>query len=514
MPVTGRRKSIVPYPEFEEFDIYLSDSVFYDDEKVEGFARVVVKNMMLNCVQDVVIECLCDHVLYAETGARHRDNLFVGLQRGGAPFETGGIPGGEYEIPFSFELPSDLPASLKTSNRRYGGFYHEVKYQIRAYIVHAQIETFPRAHVRTSMPFYRRYTRGFQPIGSPPVVTGKKSFMFKSSKPLTMTVELGSSVFERGMPIDVKVTISNESDKTIKSVSISSKQAVKSNIMQAGSQGRKHKVLKETINLETPVKSGETMTNVFQVVPSRLEASAVVTPENKSHLCPSASVNSKNGSSDISYYLKVHCNVSFGGDLVVKVPYTIVEPARPDDEDEGVPPTYRSVSQTQDELQVCDMLTSLKFESKGRAEEQPVALPEYTEVVERPRKYSIISSSSVDDPMLEVRRRYSTVESMQRNCEILAGDGDGNGNSSSDSDGETSTRQGEEREPMGDSQQGRRFSLTNSLHPDDAYCLSGALIGGPRSIASPSVRRSSSPSIATIDEDTRANPPVTVVANT
>eukprot|EP01135_Chromosphaera_perkinsii_P010723 Nk52_evm2s2209 gene=Nk52_evmTU2s2209 len=501
MPVTGRRKSIVPYPEFEEFDIYLTDSVFYDNESVSGFARVVVKNMMLNCVQDVVIECLCDHVIYSETGARHRDNLFVGLQRGGAPFETGGIPGGEYEIPFTFDLPEDLPASMKSSNRRYGGFYHEVKYQIRAYIVHAQIETFPRAHVRTSMPFHRRYTREMVNVEAAPTVTGKKSFLFKSSKPLSMTVELGSSVFEKGSPIDVKVTISNHSDKTIKSLCISSKQVVKSSILHSGSQGRKNKVLKENINLEKPIKSGETATNTFQVEPTRLESSAVVTPENKTALCPSASVKSKNGSAEISYYLKVHCNVSFGSDLVVKVPFTVCEAKRENVEEEGVPPTYRSVSQTQDELLECDMIAKLSFaQGKGR-EEPALELPEYREVVQTPRKYSIISACSIDDPLFESSRRFSSMESMQSALSNLAyvDEGCTNSNSSSDSDEINDDRQSEER--RGSS--ARRFSFSNSLHPNDAYSLQNALTtNGSRSNS----RRGSIPTIEEHNENLILNP--------
>eukprot|EP00126_Sphaerothecum_destruens_P002283 Sdes_comp15723_c0_seq1m4759 len=417
--ISGRRKSIVPYPEFEEFDIYLSESTFYDQEKVQGFARIVVKNFMANCVQDVVIECICDHIIYCENGTRYRDNLHLGLQRGGAPFESGGIPGGEYEIPFAFELPEGLPPSMRTSNKRFAGFYHEVKYQIRAYIVHAQIETFPRAHVRTSIPFQRRFTSvsGENEEGRNRVCTlvrGQKTFLFQAKKVLTMTAYCEKGEFQRGEPISFTVKIDNNSEKSVHSLTITGKQCVKSTIVGVGTQIRKHRILNQKIFLKGQrgvVGRGESFQREISVNLSRLEFGVVVVPENKKLICPSSQVSTKSASAEISYYLNIHCNVSFGSDLLIKLPFKIVEPPRVSSLlsscDIERPPSYRAVSQlnTTEEWEEYDMLTILKFShtkqfvnSSHIESVSPPVLPDYREVVVKPRKYSILSTSSFDVP--------------------------------------------------------------------------------------------------------------------
>eukprot|EP01135_Chromosphaera_perkinsii_P011773 Nk52_evm19s2496 gene=Nk52_evmTU19s2496 len=216
------------YPEFNSFSVSLNRSVVRDEEPVSGVVKIIIADNVENCVQDVIVECnivaqivnIRDKDSIIETGKKH--TIWQAIQRNGAAFESGGIPGGKYDIPFLFRLPKGCPPSFEYQARDFEGklMYFKIQYNITAIILNALDSGLERKWLRKIAKF-DRYVSIKPTDGVFPSALERKVFMLGRTKPLLCKITLEKDTFEMSENIRMVLDIDNQSRRGVKGFEIS-----------------------------------------------------------------------------------------------------------------------------------------------------------------------------------------------------------------------------------------------------------------------------------------------------
>eukprot|EP01135_Chromosphaera_perkinsii_P011795 Nk52_evm41s2496 gene=Nk52_evmTU41s2496 len=347
------------YPEILEFSIHLSEKVVHDAEPVEGYVCLTLAEDMDNYVEDVIIALRATLCYRLEDGSPYESLLHEVIQRGSVPF-VGGMPAGNYEYPFSFNVKEDLPPSLIMTSMMDHRPILVVKYEVRAYAMHQEDNPLNRLHLRSIATMIRKKSVPIpKEIKALPSASNSRTFAFGGNNPLSMTATLTKHVFQRGEPIAVKIHVDNQSSKKVYALRLSAKQIVDVAVCPGSSNGsngnsneeqktyshKQHLAVVEDFD-DCPIKKGQVVDTVMQFRPEDVFAYGLAltmeaSDDRRGDIVPTCNpVGSEYVS--VHYYLNIHCCVHLAADLIVTLPFVILEkPALP----EGLrdhPPAYYS----------------------------------------------------------------------------------------------------------------------------------------------------------------------------
>eukprot|EP01134_Creolimax_fragrantissima_P004285 CFRG4285T1 len=338
----------IPYPEFDEFKMKLSKKVLLDSEPVEGYAHIIM-NELPNCVKDILISFRCCFRYRTEDGTTHTVLLYEEIQRNSTPFDESGLPPGEYEFPFSFSCPDDLPPSLTVGHETTSVFSCKVWYEIRSYVMHTEgHSTLDRKHLRTAVRFQRYYSSE-KNVTQYIMSTDKHEPLNYAFGHVKVQVQLDRQLFWVGEPVSFTLCICHDMLRTIYSVKCYLKQvlSVKKRAMRQVKEYNSISVVafKELNEKGIPVKRKQNFSCSVSIdarpTSEQTSCMAVGGGQDKA-TSPALSGTFERVTTEgvsVSYLLEIHLSMVLSADLVVSVPY--VTAVRPSDTDESSkPPSY------------------------------------------------------------------------------------------------------------------------------------------------------------------------------
>eukprot|EP00124_Ichthyophonus_hoferi_P000050 Ihof_evm3s2 gene=Ihof_evmTU3s2 len=334
----------IPYPEFNDFHLKLYNTKVASDQTVDGYAFVSMKDM-LNCVKDILIAVRCSFRYYAEDGSLKTVLLHEDIQRNATPFDDDGIPAGDYEFPFSFEIPKNLPYSVTLSGGIEPSLNCKVWYEVRAYIMHAEEHhILDRKHLRTSVRFQRLRAEDMTVELD---VSPLKDFSFSK---LNVKACLDKNVYHPGDPIKATVQASHDHLRGIYAIKMSARQIVKARKKLAKQYVEttfKNRVATtEAYSKGIPLRRNSTFTRQVELIPTYDEAdvshhyggiglAGQVTPNETPHLAPTT-VRTTDEGIDVSYAVFIKFSVYLCHDVTISLPFIMADTGKK----ENIPPRY------------------------------------------------------------------------------------------------------------------------------------------------------------------------------
>eukprot|EP00123_Amoebidium_parasiticum_P001467 comp12569_c0_seq1/m.7571 comp12569_c0_seq1/g.7571 ORF comp12569_c0_seq1/g.7571 comp12569_c0_seq1/m.7571 type:complete len:536 (-) comp12569_c0_seq1:228-1835(-) len=400
----------IPYPEFNDFHLELNRKIVRGTEPVEGYALLSM-NANPNCVKDILIALRCCFRYRTDDGTTHTVLLHEEIQRNATPFDDSGVPEGDYEFPFSFTIPPQLPPSVVIT----GGWDTlnncKIWYEIRAYVMHAENHaTLERKHLRTSVKFQRCVTYSPQSELMPQVAQ-KKEFSFSH---VDVRVELDKDVYLHSEPIRVNMTVRNELLRSVSAIKIFCKQVItirKRSMRQVKEFIIKHNVgTAEARGNGIPIKRHQTYTGQVVVVPQYTQEEAGQTyggialsgrldqPDNNTQLSPSITRHTPEGV-DVSYSVEIHLCVMLASDMIINIPFTLSD--TPPEDSQGLPPSYWNQAQITEPIVPVVEPPHAEPEETEETGISAGELPSYDEAVRRSSVYKPVEETgetSTDTP--------------------------------------------------------------------------------------------------------------------
>eukprot|EP00123_Amoebidium_parasiticum_P013425 comp21943_c0_seq1/m.31618 comp21943_c0_seq1/g.31618 ORF comp21943_c0_seq1/g.31618 comp21943_c0_seq1/m.31618 type:complete len:578 (-) comp21943_c0_seq1:39-1772(-) len=330
----------IPYPEFKDFHLKLSRTKVPSDKRVEGYAFVSM-NDLPNCVKDILIAIRCCFRYYAQDGSLATVLIHEDIQRNATPFDDEGIPEGEYEFPFSFMLPTNLPCSVTVAGGIEPSLNCKVWYEVRAYVMHKEDHpTLERKHLRTSARFQRlRAENPVFDVSQSPL----KDYSFSK---LSVRACLDKNVYHPGEPIKITIEASHEHVRGIHAIKISVRQLVKAR--KKMDKNYVELAFKNTVahtdawGKGVPLRKGLTLTRQVAVSPvydeyavslnyGGIGLAGQLTQDEKPHLAPTTTRGTEEGI-EVSYAVHVSFCVYLASDVTITMPFTMADcPATDDD---------------------------------------------------------------------------------------------------------------------------------------------------------------------------------------
>ena len=327
---------------------YCSDKNEYGSSVVSGFVKLGVKEGLRNCVKNIVIECCAEFRVVPRLGLSNTNAtihpLWSQKQQNACDFTE--LPGGEYEIPFSFSLPHSLPQTLELNSRhiKKGCFFAgKVEYFIKATVINSSDDPdFKRLCFQQLAPFTRisknitRYStlEGESPRNKEHTITKNKvkatvSFLKptlsnRSAAKLILKVENGSSRSVKGISASLYQKIhssSNEDERIYEKQSylvsqyksedvIPSKKFGHINIaldVSCPSRGCASRFMDASESLKAKDERKQNSHSCFGAEEDRL-------------LSPNAIVESSYGKIQVSYFLSITIKMKFTTDILLETP--------------------------------------------------------------------------------------------------------------------------------------------------------------------------------------------------
>eukprot|EP00126_Sphaerothecum_destruens_P002524 Sdes_comp15951_c0_seq1m5097 len=348
--------STLMYPEFENFSIHLTDSVKKSDNPLEGYVTLTLKEGFANCVKDVVVECCAIFCTNFLNFPKQVYRLHTCLERGAAPFESGGLPAGVYEFPFVFTLPSNLPPTLEFFETTSYGYRSKsvISWSIKAFVIPDPSSPLKRKIMRAKLPFQRLLFLAPSPHLALKV-SQSKTFTFSNHLPLTMHVSLPRDNFPRGALIPIHIEMSNHSERTVYSLIVALKQLTTCWVVNA-EQNREGKVVDRKVTLCTqefkdnlPLRKNSEFSGTLPFLPALYERLPDSTAGSHPDLiAPSFDYEGPELRISVKYLLNVQAHVHLGGDLKASLEFRITD---------SIPPKYSparpSTSPSTSALQSC-----------------------------------------------------------------------------------------------------------------------------------------------------------------
>eukprot|EP00124_Ichthyophonus_hoferi_P001382 Ihof_evm7s70 gene=Ihof_evmTU7s70 len=401
----------IPYPEFNDFHLELNRKVVRGTEPVEGYALLSM-NSDPNCVKDILIALRCCFRYRTDDGTTHTVLLHEEIQRNATPFDDCGVPEGDYEFPFSFTIPPQLPPSVIIT----GGWDTlnncKIWYEIRAYVMHAENHsTLERKHLRTSVKFQRCVSYNPQ-AELMPQVAQKKEVSFNH---VDVRVELDKEVHVHGEPVRINLTIKNELLRNVSAVKLYCKQVI--TIRKRSMRQVKEFIIKHTVGSAEakgngiPVKRHQVYQGHVLVLPQYSQEETGATyggialsgcldppaqPDSATQLCPSITRHTPEGI-DVSYSVEIHLCVMLASDMIISVPFILSD----EPPEEQQPPSYWNQSPLTSLNTVIEPLVEAEEGEEGDEAE----LPSYDETM---RRASIYRPKPLDTNKKQVEERVET----------------------------------------------------------------------------------------------------------
>eukprot|EP00126_Sphaerothecum_destruens_P013778 Sdes_comp23582_c0_seq1m21786 len=163
--------------EFSDFSIHFlnQDHKYGCEEPVEGYIRLCVIPERRNKIRDICVNCLGYARLsvsydFAASESSELKRFFNETQRNATQFDSGGIPPGEYEFPFSFDIPRECSSSIKFERHQFGTivFRGTIAYQVTALLLN-EGDTLQEPTLRATATFVR-YVGPDKSLPAAPVV--------------------------------------------------------------------------------------------------------------------------------------------------------------------------------------------------------------------------------------------------------------------------------------------------------------------------------------------------------
>ncbi|KNC79394.1 hypothetical protein SARC_08213, partial [Sphaeroforma arctica JP610] len=345
-------------------------------------------NELPNCVKDILISLRCCFRYRTEDGTTHTVLLYEEIQRNSTPFDESGLPEGEYEFPFSFSCPDDLPPSLTIGHDSDSVSSCKVWYEIRSYVMHTENHpTLDRKHLRTAVRFQRYYSSG----------NGPNKYIITNDKPeplhyafghVKVQVQLDRQVFRIGQPVTFRLGIYHDMLRSISSVKCYLKQvlSVKKRAVRQVKEYNSISVVgfRELNQKGVPVRRKQHFsTNVsIKANPTLDEAGCMAVAGGQERVAfPALSGTFERHGAEgvsVSYILEIHLSVVLSSDLVVSVPYITAFGAH--EEDENKPPSYW-IQRATDEKSKADSDPETSTDPKTNMLLSQGDLPTYHELV-------------------------------------------------------------------------------------------------------------------------------------
>lgn len=246
---------------------------------------------------------------------------------------------GPNAYPFFFQLsPQTTPASV-TLQPAPGdtGKPCGVDYELKTYVAES-LEDKPhkRSSVRLAI---RKLTYAPKKAAPQPSAETSREFIM-SSNPLHLEASLDKEMYYHGESINVNVTITNNSNKSVKKVKISVRQIA--DICLFSTAQYKCPVAELESEERMPVGPSQTLTKVYTVTPLLSEnkdkrglaldgklkhedtnlASSTILPEDRI----ADQTQKENLGIIVQYRVKIKLIVAFGGDVSVELPFTLTHP--------------------------------------------------------------------------------------------------------------------------------------------------------------------------------------------
>eukprot|EP01135_Chromosphaera_perkinsii_P009511 Nk52_evm1s1779 gene=Nk52_evmTU1s1779 len=233
--------------------------------------------------------------------------------------------------PYNVQLPKGLPASVVLKPETYfEGSVIGISYAISAYLTKGSLKN---SLSNVVLPFQKVNVIPVLEEAPKPLGRAEKNFMFSTNSPLTVTATLPKEVFYHGESIMVTVDVSNLSKKEVCAIKISAKQITTVTFGKNGKEKFKSQVALLESTRNCPLKKGERRFQ-YSITPRVLpQENHHPAQEFKLNLTdPSKLASSTRVDSEINdvattvtttYYMNVHCVVSMGSDLRVKLPFSI-----------------------------------------------------------------------------------------------------------------------------------------------------------------------------------------------
>lgn len=248
---------------------------------------------------------------------------------------------------FEFNVPAGLPPSINVNpSMMYYGHPIGISYEVSAYVCSMQQAHNPIArHSQVAMRFLKK-TDFFPLVHDPPASQAvQRAFLMGSVR---LAAQLEHEVYRVGESIAVNVHIENESRHTINAIRISAKQVVHAHVHVHDVERNKSQVALLVATDACPIKRHQSINKTYMITPEVMPPS---TKKGIHHHCATAGTLS---SSDpvilapsaqqqevdeapvkgtkglwVYYYLNVHAVVSYGRDIIVKVPFALSDPGVP-----------------------------------------------------------------------------------------------------------------------------------------------------------------------------------------
>eukprot|EP01135_Chromosphaera_perkinsii_P002428 Nk52_evm34s223 gene=Nk52_evmTU34s223 len=359
---------VLPYPEFKELSVHLTEVIVgtgsrhdiegcvdesctqcgdqkkYGSSEVSGYVVLVMNEGMRNAVKNIVIECAADFVVTPKLAVGNTSEtvhpLWSEKQQNACDFSD--LPGGTYDIPFSFTLPQNLPQSLELNSRHVSKgcmFKGTVEYNIKVTVINrSDDEDFKRLCFQHFAPFTRVFNK-LNEYCTPPSVEGlpfNETFNFTKNKVKSMvSFPNGDFAINKGS-LNLSLKLENQSSKVVKGVSTSLHQKLFTKNPETGiTENQKYCVGQYKSDNAIPAKKVGCIGISFDLtVPYTGCATRAMTEvekcaeENdinalKAVLCPTSYIESSYGIVNISYVVAITLKMKFGSDISFEVPVFI-----------------------------------------------------------------------------------------------------------------------------------------------------------------------------------------------
>ncbi|XP_071492740.1 beta-arrestin-1-like isoform X1 [Diadema antillarum] len=285
---------------------------------------------------------------------------------------------GPNAYPFYFELPINSPSSV-TLQPAPGdtGKPCGVDYELKTYVAETMDE---KPHKRNSVRLaIRKVTYAPDVPGPQPGAEATKDFVMSPGQ-LHLEATLDKEMYYHGESIDVNVTISNNSNRTVKKIRVSVRQYADICLFSTAQYKCPVAVFEtEDPGSGLPLKPSQKLTKVFSVTPllddNRDKRGLALDGKLKhedTNLASSTLLSAKTEKEReslgiiVQYKVKVKLIIGYGGDLSVELPFTLSHP-KPK-EPEPTPAPTPTQNNTQTEVPVDTNL--INFDANGTETQQ------------------------------------------------------------------------------------------------------------------------------------------------
>ncbi|XP_076055727.1 phosrestin-2-like isoform X2 [Oratosquilla oratoria] len=258
-------------------------------------------------------------------------------------------------VPFNFSVSSLAPPSVTLlPARTYTGSPIGTNYDLRVFVGETpEDKPHKRSSIRMGIKLYQ--TAPFISRPQPPHAVSSKQFLLADGE-VEVEATLDKDVYERGEPINVNVSVTNNSTKSVRKIKVLIAQFV--DVAMFSNGNFKNVVASQESTDGCPVTPGCNIKKSFQLQPAKGTIKNWIALEEfyDRESCLAATVLKPNDKEKnvfaiyVSYYVKVKVLTgAIGGEVSVKVPFMYMKKPKPVPDTSGPPATF-SITQDQTPL--------------------------------------------------------------------------------------------------------------------------------------------------------------------